>query len=313
MNSNEFVEMVFLDACFVIEYFIKSRLEAPEENDRIFDKPCLTNVLRRDLLLIENQLPFFVLQRLYDLVFDEVSCPPELPFVTLVSVVLGPDGEDFGPKLEGHEILHLLDVMRTSCLPSQYKEEDYTTESINLSSCPCARDLHDAGVKFVVSESDYWLDAKFENGVLELPQIDVHESTEAFLLNLSAFEQFYYRYDAYIVDFTLLLDSLIKSIKDVEILISSGIIIMSVGNVEDMARIFFTISKEASYDPCKFYYADLRISLTEYADTRWNQWKATLKHDYFGNPWAIVSCAAAIFLLILTVVQTYCSILSLPP
>ncbi|KAH7524679.1 hypothetical protein FEM48_Zijuj06G0145200 [Ziziphus jujuba var. spinosa] len=43
--------------------------------------------------------------------------------------------------------------------------------------------------------------------------------------------------------------------------------------------------------------------------TPWHKWKANLKQNYFNTPWAIVSVIAAIFLIILAIIQTVCSIL----
>lgn len=311
LSSVEFVEMVLLDACFVIEFFVNWRMDTLDENDRVFGKPSLEHVIRRDLLLIENQLPFFVLQGLYDLVFDDVSCQRELPFVDLTSEALVGEAQ-LPKKFKGREILHFVDFMRTYYLPSQPRDQNYTSsQSIDWNFCPGVGDLHDAGVKFVVSKSESMLDIKFENGILEIPRLEVEDHTEGLLLNLSAFEQCHYHFDSYIVDYILLMDVLITTLKDVDILISSGIVSNALGNNDDVARVFNTICREATYDASRFYYANLCRRLTAYSQTRWNRWKATLKHDYFSNPWTIISVVAAIVLLILTVVQTYCCIVSL--
>jgi hypothetical protein len=47
----------------------------------------------------------------------------------------------------------------------------------------------------------------------------------------------------------------------------------------------------------------------EYCGRSWNRHRAVLAHDYFSNPWTSMSAAAAVLLLVLTVVQTVYTVL----
>ncbi|XP_074287874.1 UPF0481 protein At3g47200-like [Silene latifolia] len=313
LSSDEFVEMVFVDGCFVIEFFVNWHWEVLDEQDRIFGKPSLEHVIRRDFLLIENQLPFFVLEGLYNLAFENEFTKGFLSFVDLSSEVLL--GESELPKKfkKPDRILHFVDFMRTYFLPSNRRDLNYVPpRNVEWDFPQGVGDLHDAGVQFATTtKHSSLLDIKFENGILYIPKLDVEDHTEALLLNLSAFEQCHYNYDSYIVDYILLMDVLITTLKDVDILISSGIVSNSLGNNDDVARLFNTICRETSYEAHKFYYSDLCRQLVAHSKAPWNKWKATLRHDYFNNPWTIISVFAAIVLLILTVVQTACCIFSL--
>ncbi|XP_024190237.2 UPF0481 protein At3g47200 [Rosa chinensis] len=63
MSSAEFVAMMVLDGCFIIELFLQDqedKLKDVKEKDRLV----------MDLLKLENQLPFFVLERLFSLSGD---------------------------------------------------------------------------------------------------------------------------------------------------------------------------------------------------------------------------------------------------
>lgn len=312
LSSDEFVEMMFLDGCFIIEFFLNWYLETLDVEDRIFGKPSLEHVVRRDLLLIENQLPYFVLERLYDSVFEDEPFESWVAFTDLTSeVLLGK--RELPKKFKRHEqILHLVDFMRTFFLPKRLREKDYVSPH---GACwefpPGVGDLHDAGIKFVVNKSDSLLDIKFKGGVLYIPKLEVEDHTESVLLNLSAFEQCHYHSDSYIVDYVLLMDVLITTLKDVDLLVSSGIITNALGNNDEVAHLFNTICRETNYDAHKFYYSDTCRRLVHHSKAPWNRWKATLKHDYFNNPWTIISVIAAIVLLILTVIQTACSIFGL--
>lgn len=76
------------------------------------------------------------------------------------------------------------------------------------------------------------------------------------------------------------------------------------GNAEDVSKLFNSILKETSYSG--FYYQSVYEDLQAYCNMPWNKWKATLRRDYFHNPWS-----PAIVLLLLTFIQAICSILAL--
>ncbi|URD94798.1 UPF0481 protein [Musa troglodytarum] len=72
LGSNEFVEMMLLDGCFVIEIIISWVKGVSEVN---VGQNTIKNTIRslfavaQDMLLLENQLPFFLLDCLYDIAF----------------------------------------------------------------------------------------------------------------------------------------------------------------------------------------------------------------------------------------------------
>jgi hypothetical protein len=94
LDNGNFVKMVLLDAIFIIELFLKVKRkredeekeeeeyeekeeeeyeENEEEEDYILRKKWLANGIYYDLLLLENQLSFFVLEKLYKLAFNDSS------------------------------------------------------------------------------------------------------------------------------------------------------------------------------------------------------------------------------------------------
>ncbi|PQM43189.1 UPF0481 protein [Prunus yedoensis var. nudiflora] len=64
--NKKFEEIIVVDACFIIELFLKNFYE-PEyhENDYILRSPWLRKAVEQDLILFENQLPYSLLQELY--------------------------------------------------------------------------------------------------------------------------------------------------------------------------------------------------------------------------------------------------------
>ncbi|XP_044463294.1 putative UPF0481 protein At3g02645 [Mangifera indica] len=63
-NSNEFVKMILTDAAFIILHIVKSNYDDLDEV--VYRNSCLMSSIRRDIMLLENQIPFFVLCELYD-------------------------------------------------------------------------------------------------------------------------------------------------------------------------------------------------------------------------------------------------------
>jgi hypothetical protein len=61
LKSDEFVKMILLDAIFIIELFLRTW---EKKIDYISSKPWLIVGIQHDLILLENQLPFFVLEDL---------------------------------------------------------------------------------------------------------------------------------------------------------------------------------------------------------------------------------------------------------
>ncbi|XP_059292455.1 putative UPF0481 protein At3g02645 [Lycium ferocissimum] len=62
-----FLEMLLLDGCFVVEYNREHCGMKLIGENKIIKRSCTTNQVWRDLLLVKNQLPFFVLTKFHDM------------------------------------------------------------------------------------------------------------------------------------------------------------------------------------------------------------------------------------------------------
>ncbi|XP_078161569.1 UPF0481 protein At3g47200-like [Carex rostrata] len=68
LDSDTFVEMMLLDGCFLLEYFLKSK----EGNwNPILEIGWKSNFIKSDLVLQENQIPFFIVDKLYELICNQ--------------------------------------------------------------------------------------------------------------------------------------------------------------------------------------------------------------------------------------------------
>ncbi|PON70891.1 hypothetical protein TorRG33x02_255790 [Trema orientale] len=69
-DRKEFEQMILRDACFIIELFLRNAEDEQEggKRDCILRTPWLRKAIKLDLILLENQLPFFVLRKIFKVV-----------------------------------------------------------------------------------------------------------------------------------------------------------------------------------------------------------------------------------------------------
>ena len=84
-----------------------------------------------------------------------------------------------------------------------------------------------------------------------------------------------------------------------------GIIEHWLGSDAEVADLFNRLCQEVVYDVNDSYLSRLSEEVNRYYNHRWNAWRASLRHNYFSNPWAIISFVAAVVLLLLTFAQSF--------
>ncbi|KAA8521498.1 hypothetical protein F0562_012192 [Nyssa sinensis] len=143
LSTDEFVEMMILDGCFIIELFRKSLLNDVRERDRddpIFQLSQIEHGIRHDLMLFENQLPMFILLELLQLTKES-------------------DTRD-----------NIVDLALNFLGGVQYKNDD-EWEFIKSTI-----EFREAGIKFKPhTKSTTLLDIKFEKGILRIPPLTIND------------------------------------------------------------------------------------------------------------------------------------------
>nr|BAJ84999.1 predicted protein [Hordeum vulgare subsp. vulgare] len=332
LPQRDFAEMLLLDGCFIVEFFLKGEDGAA---DALIDAAWAMQNVYSDLFLLENQLPFFVLERFYAIAtggrgrdhfvtsllakYLTVETPQDAATATL------PDGE----------ILHLLHLYYHWFLPPQ--DEDAAVppaggkvaedEAFNewLAKpmderlpwlLPSASELEDAGITFRAKKSPRSLvDVTFRarDGVLEIPAVESY-TNRAMFANLLAYEQSRGRWELQrLMSYVVLMASVAAhGRRDVKILQRAGVFVKG---DEETAAFYAHLGElcggAAAGTPgvTNNCYADMFREVKEYCGRSWNRHRAVLAHDYFSNPWTSMSAAAAVLLLVLTVVQTVYTVL----
>ncbi|KAA8525424.1 hypothetical protein F0562_007273 [Nyssa sinensis] len=305
LSGDDFLTMILIDAGFIIELLLRTNFcELSDENDYLFND-SLFNDLHHDFILLENQLPFFFLDALFNLTF--ASVPGKFP--TLLELAL--DFFHYANKQNrqpNFKLCHFTDLIRTLYLPTSERPPRTREEFQFLHT---AIELHEAGVKFKVGSSTCLLDIKFSKGVLEIPCFKIEDRTIPYIRNLMALELCLYPRDSYIIDYIVFMDYLINTPKDIDLLVQKGILEHWLGDSGAAATFFNSLCTEITMSLENFYFSSPCVDLNAYYKVPRHKWKATLKREYFNSPWRTASTTAAIILLVLTFIQTICSILPL--
>ncbi|PRQ54226.1 hypothetical protein RchiOBHm_Chr2g0175171 [Rosa chinensis] len=306
LDQNNFIDMLILDGCFLIELFRKaSVLSLQDEDDPIFNVPCMLEYLYHDLLLLENQLPWFVLEFFYKKIEGGNANPLDKLVFNFFKKSVADDKILRDPDPEpSNEILHILDLIRTALVGIP------DSNSTNISNIhppqlpqriPSATTLSEAGVIFKKSTESCILKITFNNGVFTIPPLAIDESTGPLFRNLMAFEQCYHSCKHNITSYAVLMDSLIDTNKDVDLLCEEEILANWL-SADDASKFFNDLYTDTTV--IDFVYKDLCKSVCEYHKAPCNKWREKLKRDYFDTPWSTISFFAAFVLLVLTFLQT---------
>ncbi|XP_004305359.1 PREDICTED: UPF0481 protein At3g47200-like [Fragaria vesca subsp. vesca] len=316
LSSDEFVEMMVLDGCFLIELFRKNgRVVRFERDDPLVNMFWVIPFMVRDFLRLENQIPYFILQHLYDLITTSEDRQESVKSLSLLALDFFNNHMMRPPeaiaKLHNLTGKHLLDLVRSSVIPADLSEpvskHDTPTHLIH-----CVSKLRRAGIKLNNPRKAFesFLVIKFKRGVIEMPQITIDDFMSSFLLNCVAYEQCHKSCSKHITTYATFLDYIVNTYKDVEYLADRNIIENCFGNDEEVANFINNLGKDVVFDPEKCYLSKLFNDVHVYYGNSWHVQWASFKYTYFDTPWSFISAFAALILLILTLLQTLYSVLS---
>ncbi|KAG6598578.1 UPF0481 protein, partial [Cucurbita argyrosperma subsp. sororia] len=311
MSSDEFVELLVLDACLVVMHLISSQypnLAVPN----VANLWQSWNEIFHDLMLLENQLPFFLLQSLYDLFTPSQPLLQHKSFIQIVqdyiSVNQYPSVLFAGIKQlsmdYNSKVNHFIDLVRMS--------KNHRVSNEMMISCtvwpPSATELHECGVIFKT-----WTHIEFndQDGCLQLPSINIGNKFEKHVRNMIAYEQ-QHHIDIElwndVTNFALFMTSLVQTDQDVKLLIERGIIKNYFGSIKEITQLFNNLCKHTYVGDN--YYSSHCQKMKDYCQHRRHRWMTSLRRNYFSTPWLSASTIAAILLLALTLVQTILAVLT---
>uniref|UniRef100_A0A5B6ZF54 Uncharacterized protein n=1 Tax=Davidia involucrata TaxID=16924 RepID=A0A5B6ZF54_DAVIN len=296
-----FAKMMFLDGCFVL-HFIYCIVDEKQKDLKI--KSHDTALVRRDLFLLENQVPFQVLEALMSFRFKENEGEQMIKRFIMRSRK-EPVQEERGVL---NQPLHLLELVRAQFIDFNAVNEVHgcylTGEWYAHRS---AKDFKAAGIHFMPSKTTRLTDINFESkgtfGQMTLPRTKIDDTTKSFLLNLVAYEACPDSPDDFgVTSYVCFMDTLIDHAEDVKVLRRKGILLNCLGSDQQVADLFNEITKDLVPSPHAFKTVKSRIEL--HHSNSMNIWMAEWRQTYLRSPWTVIAFTAAILALFLTVIQT---------
>ncbi|CAK9148642.1 unnamed protein product [Ilex paraguariensis] len=314
-DKEGFLKLMIIDGCFMLEIF-RAAIKTPDDyhsDDPIFSKHGKLNIMpfiKRDMLMLENQLPMLVLDKLL-----AISKNGDESINELIHKFCNPDSRDIPPPTG--KCLHVLDMFRkslfmkstattpmtgTSAGSDASKKDKHRDELIPITRS--ATELNEAGVRFKrIKKSPSINDISFKGGVLSLPTFVIDDTTKSTFLNMIAFEHCHVSAGHEVASYIWFMDNLIDTSSDVRFLQGKRIVQNLIGSDKGAANLFNTISNDLTIDP-ESKLGSVNLKMSSYCERRRNRWRANLIHTYFTNPWTLISVVAAGVLFGLTIAQT---------
>jgi hypothetical protein len=305
--EKKFVEMMVVDGCFIVEFFRKYSEEVRQDKeDPVFNTSWMVWEIRNDLFLLENQLPWRVIDCLFNLTQSNAE-PRSL--LNLLNFFLQPIICIHADRQIQYK--HLLDCFRNSMAETyQVTKADHLSmlPSFKVVPIPSVTELRQAGVKFEAGGMEDSLNVTFKDGVMTIPEMQVSEITKTILLNLVVFEHCDRSGDHKITSYVKLLKDLVNTSEEVDFLKKKKISKMYMSS-EKVASGFNKVYNDA-YNDYVFLYSHLYDDVNAYCSRPWNKWWTILKRNYFDNPWTSFSVVAATVIVVFTLIQAFYSVLS---
>ncbi|XP_073261999.1 UPF0481 protein At3g47200-like [Populus alba] len=281
IESRDFVEMILLDAVFIIQFLSESKDDKGPKNF----EPRMTFDIREDLMLLENQLPLFIIQEIYDQVKPPSEDATAIPFLDLATFHFGKytfsQGVETSPSVKGSR--HFTDLLRNLMLNGAI-QRSYSLNPIMLKYSAVM--LRKAGVKFQVTQDKCLVNIKFEKGVLKIPRLEVDHCFERLVRNIMALEQCCNPFEAHVCSYIKFMDHLIDSAEDVGLLVRKGIILNWLGDDAAVSNMINHFCENIGDNYTCF--GDISQKINAHYESRFNHMKATLKLIYFPNIWRVV-------------------------
>ncbi|XP_072959111.1 UPF0481 protein At3g47200-like [Typha angustifolia] len=304
MSEIDFTLMLFFDGCFVLD-FIDKFVKGESKDLRI--STHLHGFILRDMLLLENQIPYIVLDALMSV--RKVDIDKFLNQIVGIEAkgngTGGNGSRGVGSGLQGRA--HLLALLREKHLGNDDQARLYWVEDNSWQSFRSAKELSAAGIKLCQSASRHMRDVRFQSyylwGKLTIPRMVVDDLTRSRLLNMVAFEMCPGAASDYgITSFVWLLDCLIDHADDVKELRKKGILLNALGSDEQVADLFNEIATDLAPDQQAYNHVMKKIA--SHCGSKTKVFIYQLIDTHFSSPWTAISFVAAVVLLVLTVLQT---------
>ncbi|XP_073143687.1 UPF0481 protein At3g47200-like isoform X2 [Henckelia pumila] len=301
MGSDEFVEMLLVDGCFIIELLLEYAIKSlRRRDDPIFSTNDTIYGIRRDLILLENQVPFFILERLFHLVPIPTQCQLSLVELALCFFknILSMHDEHIPREKYDPKIHHLLDLIRQHYLPTspevlsnvQHEHKNLPHHAIHLVDIG-------ASLKPMISEESP-LNINFLDGELKIPPLKIDGYTEILFRNLIAMELCCHELPKHVASYAVFMKRLLRYKRDVRLCQMKKILIDGCGREGQIVGLFKRLCVDVDIDNTNFSYNEICERIHGYEANSKQVWWKRLRHSYHRTHAGVASLSVVLLLLV---------------
>ncbi|XVF77812.1 hypothetical protein PTKIN_Ptkin14bG0076600 [Pterospermum kingtungense] len=271
-SDDELVNMMLLDGCFMVELF------RGYEEGRDVTWPWQIQTLIADLLKLENQLPFFVLEKLFDCSnIGQGASTRTLPTLALRFLNQAFCSPSDGVNSQIQHPKHLLDLFRSSLLPSTETYPQQSKHHPLLLSIQSVNHLRSVGIVFRQKTDRSLLEIDFRKFhipplALKIPSVAIDDFTSTILVNCVALEQCLPDQTKHFTAYLCFMNCLMKQPEDVGFLRSVNIITRVSQNEMCFINMLNSVGRNVSYSVRDCYL--------------WKQFREI--HSYYNGFWASI-------------------------
>lgn len=120
LGCDDFVKMLTVEASFLVELLMRSQFDVNSGmEDRIYGKQNMIGDVNHDIMLLENQLPYFVVEGMFGLLHVDYrrGLPPLSRIIHNHFKKFWMSIPSFSRSISDSEICHLVDLLRSIHLP----------------------------------------------------------------------------------------------------------------------------------------------------------------------------------------------------
>ncbi|GLJ05340.1 hypothetical protein SUGI_0016450 [Cryptomeria japonica] len=325
-NAEALALMLCLDGCFILEILRTLGrdkfpvAEAVNYYEPIFERYKIDYTgfhILNDILMLENQIPLIILQKLLQLelkpsdnvekkIFEVLVKSPRSKFYPFKYDI----PENWSLQLPQQQVHHLLGLLHGLIVSPPCPDDgigdrsDQKKDPNHVRRIPRAVDLRNAGIKFERRLGGIKR-IKFEkkSATIYLPPIQITDYTQVLFRNLIALELCKAFEINYVTCYLSLMDALIDSEEDVAVLKKSEIVINYLGSDTKVAELFNALCDGVTVSR-KDAFRELKGQVYKHYKSKFKVWLAELVKEHFSSPWTSLALAGAVLALVLTLLQT---------
>ncbi|CAL2240929.1 unnamed protein product [Prunus armeniaca] len=332
----DFVKVILIDACFILELFLRNCQTLPypllqELYD--FANPSYSSSNHGKNVQEKKEAddlqhcftcfqPCFPISRSTpsdDHPIKIEKTEPDHPFLKLTCEFFR-EYTKSQPIENGVQVKHFTDLVRYFLWPTE--KMTWVGNGDCIPSIYDVRKLKEAGVKFGPNEGseryvikggeDHKCNFKmacFRNMNLKLTKFWARYEVECVIRNVMALEQLMYPKKAYVCSYFLMLDQLVDTVDDVNVLIESEVIVNLLCSSDAVAKLINSLCEQIM--DSRSCYTDICKQLNKHYEISFcNLNISILKRVYFKDLWTGSSTILGLFVLVFSIIGTIKSLMS---